>query len=72
MATIACVTCVTPNDVSVDHKDNALIVKVDGLGIWIDGLTQPEQLRNLAMIANKLLNAHDSIAAQARLFDGEA
>lgn len=73
MATIACVTCVTADDVSVtSSNDNAILIHVDQLGIWLEGLTTAEQLRNLSNIAHKLLNAHDAIAAQARLFDGEA
>lgn len=68
MATIACVTAVTPDLVTVENDGNGVHITIDGVGVFLDGNTQTEQLHNLAMIAGKLLNAHDAIAAQQRLF----
>ena len=67
MATIACVTSVTPDDCTVTNDGGALRINIDQLGIFLEGITTAEQLHNLAMIAGKLLNAHDRIAAQQRL-----
>jgi hypothetical protein len=68
MPTIACVTAVTPDLVNVVNDGNGIHITIDALGIYLEGVTQAEQLHNLAMIAGKLLNAHDAIAAQQRLF----
>ena len=68
MATIACVTAVTPELVTGENDGNGVHITIDGGGVVLDGATQTEQLHNLAMIAGKLLNAHDAIAAQQRLF----
>ena len=72
MATIACVTSVTPELVSVVNDGNGIHITIDGLAVWTEGTTQAEQLHNLAMIAGKLLAAHAAISAQTRLHLGEA
>ena len=68
MPTIACVTSVTPELVAVVNDGNGIHITIDQLAVWPEGVTQAEQLHNLAMIAGKLLNAHDAIAAQQKLF----
>lgn len=71
MPTIACVTAVTPDDVTVTDDGNGIRINIDSLGIFPAGITKAEQLEHLANIAHKLLNAHDAIAAQLHLFPAE-
>jgi hypothetical protein len=54
--------------VNVVNDGNGIHITIDQLAVWPEGVTQQEQLQNLAHIAGKLLNAHDAIAAQQRLF----
>ena len=68
MPTIACVTSVTPDLVAVVNDGNGIHITIDQLAVWPEGVTQQEQLHNLALIAGKLLNAHDWIVAEQKLF----
>jgi hypothetical protein len=71
MGLISCVTSLTPDMVAVQSAGDDIRIVVDTLAMYLKGDTRDEQLRNLADVAHKLLNAHDAIAAQERLFPAE-
>lgn len=71
MGLISVVTSLTPDMVEVAADGETIKVKIDGLAVYLAGDTRAEQLNNLELVACKLMNAHDAIAAQERLFDTE-
>lgn len=71
MGLISCVTSLTPDLVTVQSAGDEIKIVVDTLAIYLDGDSRADQLETLSTIANKLLNAHDAIAAQERLFPAE-
>ena len=71
MGLISCVTSLTPSMVTVESAGTEIKIVVDTLAIYLAGDDRDAQLANLADVAKKLLNAHDAIAAQGRMFDAE-
>jgi hypothetical protein len=71
MGLISVVTSLTPSMVTVVDDGISTKIKIDQLVAHLEGATVAERLANLNDIGHKLLNAHDAIAAQERLFDAE-
>jgi hypothetical protein len=71
MGLISTVTSLTPDMVSVSTDNDGITIHIDRLAVFVGGDTKAERLAVLNAVGHKLLNAHDAIAAQARLFDAE-